>query len=188
MIKGPIVDIDNRFNKVFFLFDLFNKKFSLGSCFIDIFHSHFSFYYSNKQSNQYIKSHICLFNNIAIKSSSDFSYALVVSDISIKNNIATFISHVHVHDKPVIKTIHHAVNVTTMEAKLFAIRCGINQASALPGIANIVVFTDFIYAARRIFNSSLYPFQIHVAAISAELRIFFSNNSIESWEFSSCCK
>ena len=75
-----------------------------------------------------------------------------------------------------------------MEAKLFAIRYGINQASALPGIANIVVLTDFIYAARRIFNSSLYSFQIYMAAISAELKIFFSNNSIEFWEFSSCCK
>jgi len=72
-----------------------------------------------------------------------------------------------------------------MEAELFAIRCSINQATALPSISNIVVLMDFIHAARRIFDSSLHPFQIHAAAILAKLRIFFSknhNNSIEFWE------
>ena len=87
--------------------------------------------------------------------------------------------------------IHHVVNVTTTKAKLFAIRYGINQATALPGISNIAVLMDFIHAARRIFDYSLYPFQIHVVAISAELRIFFSknhDNSIEFWECPSHCK
>ena len=119
------------------------------------------------------------------------SYTLVVSNTSIKNNTATSISHVHVHNKPIIKMIHHVVNVTTTKAKLFAIRYGINQATALPGISNIAVLMDSIHAARRIFDYSLYPFQIHVVAISAELRIFFSknhDNSIEFWECPSHCK
>ena len=188
MIKGPIVNIDNRFNEVFSLFNPFNKEFSLDSYLIDIFHSCFSFHYFNKQSDQNIKSHICFLNNITIKSSSDPSYALVISDASIKNNIATSISHIHVHDKPAIKTIHHVVNIITTEVELFAIRYSINQATALSSITNIVVLTDSIHAARRIFDSSLYFFQIHIAAILAELRIFFSknhDNSIEFWECSS---
>jgi len=191
MINGPIVDIDNRFNEVFPSFDLFNKEFSLGSCLIDIFHSHFLFHCSNKQSNQGIKSHIHLLDNITIKSTSDPSYALVVLNASIKNNIAISISHVHVHDKPVIKMIYHVVKITIMEAKLFAIRCNINQATALPGISNIVVLMDSIYAVRRIFDSSSYSFQIYAVEISAKLRIFFSknhNNSIEFWECPSHCK
>jgi len=126
MIKGLIVNIDNRFNEVFPSFDLLNKEFSLSSHLINIFHNLFLFHCFNKQSNQGIKSYICLLDNIAIKSLSDPSYALVVSDTSIKNNVATFISHIYVHDKPVIKIIHYAVNVTTIEAKLFTIRCGIN--------------------------------------------------------------
>jgi len=184
MIKGLIVNMDNRFNKVFPSFDPFNKEFSLGSHLIVIFHSHFSFHCSNKQSDQGIKSYIHLLKNITIKSSSDLSYALVVSDASIKNNIAISIFHVHIHNKPVIKTIHHMVNVTTTEAELFAIRCSINQATALPSITNIVVLTDFIHTTRRIFDSSSHPFQIHVTAILAELRIFFPknhDNSIEFW-------
>jgi len=84
------------------------------------------------------------------------------------------------------------VNVTTTEAELFTIKCSINQATALPGISNIAVLIDSIHTARRIFDYySLHPFQIHMAAISAELRIFFSknhDNSIEFWECLSCCK
>ena len=191
MIKGLIVNIDNRFNEVFPLFDIFNKEFSPGSCLIDIFHSCFLFHYSNKQSNQGIKFHICLLDNIAIKSLSNPSYALVVSNTSIKNNIAMSISHIHVHNKSTIKMIYYAVNVTIMEAELFAIRCSINQATALSGISNIIILIDSIHAARRIFNSSSHPFQIHVVAISAELRIFFSknhDNSIEFWKCPSHCK
>ena len=50
MIKGPVVDMDNRFNKVFPVFDLINKELSPSSHIINIFPSHFSFYSSNKWS------------------------------------------------------------------------------------------------------------------------------------------
>jgi len=65
-------------------------------------------------------------DDLLIISLSDSSYALVITDTSIKNNVTTSITHIHVYDKPVIKTLHHAVNVMTTEAKLFAIRYGIN--------------------------------------------------------------
>ena len=91
MIKKLIIDINNRFNKVFSSFDLFNKKFASSSHLIDTFHSCFFFHSSSKQNNGSIKSYIHHFDNIAIKSSSDLSYALVVSDTSIKNNIVTLL-------------------------------------------------------------------------------------------------
>ena len=101
---------------------------------------------------------------------------IVVSDASIKNHVATSISHIHSYDKPVIKTIHKVVNITTTEAELFAIWCGINQA---------VVITDSLHAAKRIFDSLPHPYQIQSAAISHELRDFFLkdvNNRIEFWD------
>ena len=121
-------------------------------------------------------------------SSLNHSYTLVISDAGIKNNVATSITHIHVCDKPIIKMIHHAVNITSTEAKLFAIRCSINQAVSLPGISKIVIITDSIHAAKRIFNSSIYSFQTHSASISKELRKFFltnNDNSIAFWECSS---
>jgi len=86
--------------------------------------------------------------------------------------------------------IHHAANITSDEAKLFTIRCSINQATNLSGILKIIIITDSIHAARSIFDSSIHSLQVHLAAISKELREFFamnSNNSIEFWEYSSRC-
>jgi len=60
-------------------------------------------------------------DNITFRASLNTYSSIVVSDASIKNHIAVFILHTHSHNKPVIKTIHRAVNVTTTETKLFAI-------------------------------------------------------------------
>jgi len=42
-------------------------------------------------------------------------------DASIKNNIATSISHVHIHNKPITKTLYHAVNVMSTEANYLSL-------------------------------------------------------------------
>jgi len=110
---------------------------------------------------------------------------IVVTDASIKNQVATLISHVHIHDRPVIKTIHHTVSITFTKVKLFVIRYSINQATYLSDVKCIFVITDSIHTAKRIFNSSSHLYQIHSAAISRELREFFqkdSNNSIKFWD------
>ena len=46
-IKGPIVDIDNKTNKVFPSFDLFSSEFSSRDRLIDVFPSCFSFHSMN---------------------------------------------------------------------------------------------------------------------------------------------
>ena len=51
---------------------------------------------------------------------------MVITDASIKNNIAILILHIHIHNKPITKILHHVVNIMSTEAKLFTIRCGIN--------------------------------------------------------------
>ena len=87
--------------------------------------------------------------------------------------------------------LHHAVSITSMEAKLFAIRCGINQATNLIGINKIIVITDSIHSTKKIFNSSSHSYQVHAVFISYELRNFFDtscNNTIEFWECPSCCE
>jgi len=168
--------MDNRFNEVFLSFDLFNKEFTLESWLIDIFSSWFSFYLSTKQSNNNFKTHIHLLDNIALKFSSDLIYTLIVSDTSIKNHIATSISHIHIHNKLVIKTPYHTINITTIEAELFAIRCGINQATNLNSINKIIIITDSIYTVKKIFDPLSHSFQIHIVLISDKLRKFFIKN------------
>jgi len=77
------------------------------------------------------------------------------------------------------------MNISTTEAELFAIRRGISQDAHTNGITNIAVVTDAIPAAKRIFDTSCHPFQLHSIAISRDLRAFFSRdprNSITFWD------
>ena len=111
--------------------------------------------------------------------------ALVIIDASIKKDITTSISHVHIANRLLTKTVHHASFVISTEAELFTIRYGINQACSNEVISKIIVITDSIHTARKIFDSNSYHFQLHFAVILRELRDFFnsnSNNSIEFWE------
>ena len=89
------------------------------------------------------------------------SMALVVTDASIKNNIATSISHIHSANQPFIKTVHYAAFITSMEAELFAIRCSINQACIKENVSKIIIVTDSIHATKKIFDSKLHPYQSH---------------------------
>ena len=115
--------------------------------------------------------------------SSDPHAAIVIMDASIKNDIATSISHIHLANRPLTKTVHHASFVTSTEAELFAIRCSINQACLISNVSKIVVVTDFIHAAKKIFDYGSHPFQIHLAAIFSKLWSYFSSNNSNSIEF-----
>jgi len=106
---------------------------------------------------------------VVIESSLSQFIAIVAIDASIKNNVTTSISHTHISNHPLIKTLHYTAFVTSAEAELFAIRCSINQASAKKNISKIIVFTDSIYVAKKIFDPSSHPLQIHTVAILNEL-------------------
>ena len=124
-----------------------------------------------------------------IKLSNSPSTAIIVTNASIKNNIATSILHTHIYNNPTTKTVHHVVHITSTEAELFAIRCGINQALNHGGISKIIVITDSIHTAKKICDPSLHPFQVHSVAILTELWKFFlqhRDNSIEFWKCPSC--
>ena len=103
-------------------------------------------------------------------------------------HIATFISHMYIANSLLIKTLYHMAFVTSTEAELFVIRCGINQAYIKENISKIIVVTDSIHAAKKIFDSSSYPYQVHAVAILSDFCRFFAsnqNNLIEFWECSS---
>jgi len=89
---------------------------------------------------------------MVIESSDSLSTAIVVTDASIKNDIAISILHMHTFNSPLIKTLHHTVFVTSTEAELFAIRCSINQAANQEDISKIIVITDSIHGAKKIFD------------------------------------
>ena len=151
--------MDNRFNKVF--------------------------HFLNRKSKHDIKSQSLKLDSITLHASSDLYLVVVITDISIKNQVATSRVHIHSHNRLVIKIVYYAVNVISIEVKLFAIRCGINQATCLPNIKYIFIITDFIYMAKKTFNSSFHLYQAQLAVISGYLRKYFqkdNNNSIKFWD------
>jgi len=122
---------------------------------------------------------------MTIQSSMSPHTAIVVSNASVKNNIATLVSHIHICDQPLVKMVLHAAFVTSTEAELFTIRCGINQACNKANISKVIVITDSIHAAKKIFDTKSHPYQIHTSVILNELRQFFTKcqeNHIEFWE------
>jgi len=168
----------NSHNKLFPFFSVFNEEFSPENCLIDSFSDRFSFYLHSSN----IKKHIKNLDDIVFRVLSNPSSSIVVSDTSIKNQVTTSILHIYLYDRPVIKTIHKAVNVTTTEAELFAIQCSITKVVGITNINHIVIIMDSLHAAKRIFDFSLYPYQTHSTAISHELRDFFlkdANNHIK---------
>jgi len=146
---------------------------------IDTFSDHFSFNHSGKNDNQCLQQ----LDSMVIESSLLQSTAIVTIDASIKNDIATSISHMHISNQPLTKTIHYAAFITSAEAELFAIRYGINQASAKESISKIIVVTDSIHVAKKIFDPTSHPLQIHTVAILKKLCYFFSRNSNNIIEF-----
>ena len=185
LTKGHLIDSYNKAHRIFPSFSPLNPEFSPGHHIADNFSDQFSFNLVNKKEKEKDKIHTQELDDMVLRNSSLPHTALMITDASIKNNIATSISHVHIANCPLTKTVYHASFMTSTEAELFAIRCGINQACSNDIVSKIIVVTDSIHAAKKIFDSESHPFQLHTAAILCELWGFFNSNrdnSIEFWE------
>ena len=177
--------MDNRFNEVFSLFDPLNPEFHPGNRIIDNFSNCFSFHLFAKSSNCSFKLCLQQLDAPTIESSASVTNALVITDASVRNNVTSSITHIHVYNKPVVKTLHYTVNITSTKVEFFVLHCGINQVSHSYDISKIIVITDFIHTAKKIFNPSSHPLQKQSAFILRDLREFFNrhpNNVIKFWE------
>ena len=185
LIKGHLPDSHTKSLGIFPLFSPIDPEFSPGNRITDIFSNCFSFNLVNKKVENCNKIHDQELDEMVLHCSLDSQTALIITDASIKNDIAISISHIHSYNRPLVKTVYHASFVTTMEAELFVIRYSINQACGINNVSKIIVVTDSIHTAKKIFDSGSHPYQIHSAAILSKLYTFFSSNEsniIEFWE------
>lgn len=148
--------MDNRFNEVFSAFDLINPELQPGNRVIDTFSNRFSFHTFSRKNDPSFKSHLQQLDALAIESSTSSSTALMITDTSVKNNVTSSIAHIHVRNKPIVKVLHNTVNITLSEAEFFALKCGINHTTLLHEISKIIIVTDSIHVARKIFDPSLH--------------------------------
>jgi len=116
-LKSSLIDVDNKRNKFYPSFSFFNEEFKPGNHLIDLFSDHFSFHPCSSNTKKHIKK----LDDITLRASSNPSSTIIVSDASIMNHVTISISHIHSFNKPVVKTIHRAINITTTEAELFTI-------------------------------------------------------------------
>ena len=183
--KGHLIDSYNKSYSIFLSFSPLHQEFTPGFCLADIFSNCFSFNLTYKKEKDKDKIHAQELDNMVLWISSSPNTTLIITDASIKNNIAISISHIHQANHPLIKTVHHAAFITSLEAELFTIRCGINQTCNKEDVSKIFIITDSIHAVKNIFNSFSHPYQSHSMAILSELQQFFNksqDNSIEFWE------
>ena len=159
-IKSAVVNSNNRLNGIFPSFDTSHQELSSGFHLVDNFPNHFSFHTVNHQDKEIKSAHTRKLDKIFQDSCLDSKTVLVISDASIKNDVVTLILHVHFGSNTIAKKIHHTVKVTSTEAELFAIRCGINQAVQVTEATHIIVVMDTIHSARRIFDSLIHPYQL----------------------------
>jgi len=167
IVKGHLIDSNNKLYRIFPAFSPFHPEFNPGSRITDKSSGCFSFNLASKDKNN--KKHSQQLDEMTLQSSSLPNLAIVVTDASIKNDIATSISHIHIHNHPLTKMVHHAVYVTSTEAELFAIRCSINQACGKNNISKIIIISDSIHTAKRIFESGPHPYQLYMTSILQEL-------------------
>ena len=173
----------NRFNKSFPSFSPLHSEISSRCRIINNFSNHFSFNVCNKEKDN--KYHTYQLDKMVLELLSFPSTTIIASNANIKNNVATSILYTHMNNRLIIKTIHYVVHITNTEAELFAIKCGINQASNFDNMFKIIVITNSIHAARKIFELLVHSYQIQLAAILSNFHSFFKhheNNSIEFWE------
>jgi len=85
----------------------------------------------NKKYPDTLTSHHNGLNNILENSFIGSDTILIIIDVSVKNKVATLISHIYRDQEIIAKTVHHTMNVKPTEVKLFAIKCRINHTVQL---------------------------------------------------------
>ena len=155
IVKGHLIDSCNKAYGIFSSFSLLNREFTPGFHLMDNFSDRFSFNLVNKKEKDNFR--VQELDEMVLRISFFLTTAFVATDASIKNDIATSISHLYVANHPLVKTVHHATFITSMEAELFTIRCGINQACIKENVSKIIIITNSIHAEKKIFDSKSHP-------------------------------
>ena len=82
---------------------------------MNIFSSQFLFHKANYHFNESKTHHCNILDNIMFNTSSDPNIVVVVSDTSIKNNIATSITYIHLFNSLLKKMLYYTISITSTE-------------------------------------------------------------------------
>ena len=114
IVKGHLINSYNKSYSIFPSFSPLHQEFTPGFCLSDIFSDHFSFNLANKKEKDKDKIHAQELDDMALRISSFPNTALIVTDASIKNNIATFIKLTTPHKNCPPCSIHNKLRSRTI--------------------------------------------------------------------------
>ena len=123
------MDTNNHLNGIFPTFNSLNQEFSPRSHLIDYFPDSFSFHLTSCKNANTKTAHHNKLEKLYKKSSHNQDTILIISDMSIRSNVIILVSCIQREHKIIAKTIYHAMNVLSIEAELFVIKCRICHAS-----------------------------------------------------------
>lgn len=182
LVKSSLVDSNNQSNESQLAFNRLHKEISPGFHLIDIFSSCFSFYLANKKNASSLHNHFYALDAFVQDMPFNSGFIIAIIDTSIRNNITISISHVFLNCGELSKKIYYVVNVTITEAKLFAIKCTINQSCQFANTNKIIIIMDTIHVVKKIFDLLVHLYQLQAIKAVQYLMDFFnidSNNTVE---------
>ena len=65
-------------------------------------------------------------NQLVFNTSNEPNIVIIILDANIKDNVVILIVHIHSFNNPLKTMFYNAINITSTEAKIFALRYGIN--------------------------------------------------------------
>jgi len=184
-LKSPIKDVNEHLNGVRECFNPLFPLFSLGSRVVDHFPSRFSFHSPSSSSNEDLYLHLQNLNQ-AFRSFQTASHNIaIVTDGGIKKSqVATAVTHIWSENSIVQCLQANSINITLIEAELMAIHLGLISAMEEENIHNIIVITDSITAAKKVFESKTDPLQNMFILVTLAINSFFrkdGRNKIQFW-------
>ena len=184
-LKSPIKDVNERLNDVRDCYNLLFSLFSPGSRVVDYFSSRFSFYSPLSSSNKDLFYHLQNLDQVFRSSQISPHNIVIIANRGIKKSqVATTVVHIWTNNSIVWHLQVNSINVTSIEAKLMAICLGLILAIKEENIHNIIVITDSIAAAKKIFESKTNPLQNMFILVTLAINSFFrkdNRNKIQFW-------
>jgi len=184
-LKSPIKDVNECLNGVRECFNPLFLLFSLGSRVVDYFPSRFSFHSPSSSSDEDLYLHLQNLNQ-AFRSSQTAPHNIaIVADGGIKKSqVATAVAHIWSENSIVQCLQANSINVTLIEAELMAIRLGLIPTMEEENVHNIIVITDSIAAAKKVFEFKTDPLQNMFIPVTSAIDSFFrkdGRNKIQFW-------
>jgi len=178
-------DVNEHLNGIRECFNLLFLLFSPGSRVVDHFSSRYSFHSPPSSSDKDLFHHLQNLNQAFRSSQISPHNVTIVADRGIKKlQVATAVAYIWTDNSIIQHLQANSINVTSIEAELMAICLGLIPAMEEENVHNIIVITDSIAAAKKVFKSKTDPLQNMFILLTSAIDSFFrkdGRNKIQFW-------